>query len=427
VLVSDGGGDAALILNADVEVRDVVVRNSDADGVHARDFDDASERLFVDGSSSTAVVLTGTGAATKFPLGGSIAGNGEDLVRVRFTDIDEDTTFHALDVPYLQEDAIDTTGGAVLTFEAGVEYRFATDTDLEVGWNSSDAEIQVEGTEESPVVFRGEDPESGAWGGLILGGNVRTDSRLSYLEIQHGGGNETRPLSIYSALVVDHVTLDDNELEAYIGADGVAASSSSLTITGSGAHALTLHPNAITLLPDGGAYTGNAGNWIEVEGGDYTRESGTVANLGVPYRLLDSFSTTAGSTISIAPGTEFEMTADTQFEIGWNGGAASIEAEGTTADPIVFRGVENTAGYWIGMVIGSNVSSASVLDHVQIGNAGQGTGAVGNLSLSSPITVTNSRFFSSAGYGIVKLASDTTDYATTNTFEDVATGNVGTF
>lgn len=427
VLVADGGGDAAVILNADVEVTDFVVRNADADGVHARDFDDASARLSVEGSGATAVVLTAPGAATRFPLGGSLAGNAENLVRVRFADIEDDTTFHALDVPYLQENAVDTVGGALLTFKAGVEYRFATDSDLEVGWNSNDAEIRVEGTEEDPVVFRGEDAEAGAWGGLIVGTNVRTDSRLSYLEIHHGGGNETRPLSIHAAITVDHVTLEDNRLEAYIGEDGVAASSNSLTITGSGAHALTVHPNAITLLPDGGAYTGNDSDWIEVEGGAYTRESGTVADLGVPYRLLDSFSTRDDSAISIAAGTEFEMTADTQFEIGWNSGTARIEAEGTADDPIVFRGVENEAGYWIGVLIGNNVSSDSILDHVQIGNAGQGSGAVGNLSLRNPITVTNSRFSSSAGYGIVKEAADTTDYAATNTFADVASGDIGTF
>jgi hypothetical protein len=79
------------------------------------------------------------------------------------------------------------------------------------------------------------------------------------------------------------------------------------------------------------------------------------------------------------------------------------------------------------VLIGNDVSSDSIFDHVQIGNAGQGSGAAGNLSLLSPITVTNSRFFSSAGYGIVKEAADATDYAATNTFEDVTAGNVGTF
>jgi hypothetical protein len=427
VLVADGGGDAAVILNADVEVRDVVVRNAEADGVHARDFDAASARLTVEGSGDTALVLTGPGAASRFPLGGNVTGNGEDLVRVRFTDIADDTTFKALDVPYLQENAIDTSEGALLTFEAGVEYRFATDTDLEIGWNSSDAEIQVEGTESEPVIFRGEDAEAGAWGGLVIGTNVRTDSKLEYLQIRHGGGNETRPLSLGAAIVVDHVLLDDNALEAYIDRAGTAATSTDLTISGSGAHPLSVHPNALTLLPTGGSFTGNGSDWIEVEGGDYTRASGTVADLGVPYRLLDSVRTTDGSAISIEAGTEFEMTADSQFEVGWNGGAASIEAEGAPDEPIVFRGVEDSAGYWLGVLIGSDVSSDSVLDYVEIGNAGQGTGAVGNLLLRSPIAVTNSRFFSSAGYGIVKEAADTSDYAAGNTFDDVASGDIGTF
>jgi len=426
VLVADGGGDAAVVLEADVKVTDLVVRNADADGVHARDFDDASERLTVEGSGDAPVVLTGQRAATNFPLGGSLIGNGEDLVRVRFTDIDEDTTFHATGVPYLQEASIDTSEGAILTFEEGVEYRFTTDTDLEIGWNSSDAELQVKGSEDAPVIFRGEDDEAGAWGGLIIGPNVRTDSTLEYLEIRHGGGNDTRPLRVNAAIVLDHVTLEDNAVEAYIAAVGVAASSTELSITGSGAHALTVHPDALTSLPEGGTFTGNTSDWIEVEGGSYTRESGTVPNLGVPYRILDSIDTREDSVLTLAAGTEFEMTADTQLEIGWNSGAATINAEGTEADPIVFRGVVEEAGYWVGIAIGVNVTTDSILDHVEIGHAGQGTGIVGNLRLDSPITVTNSRFFDSAGFGIVKSSADVTDYTETNTFEGVLSGNVGT-
>ncbi len=92
--------------------------------------------------------------------------------------------FFDLGIPYLQERALDVNDGATISFEPAVEYQFAADADLEVGWNSGAVTITVGGTEEAPVVFRGEGEEEGFWGGVYIRNNVRTDSTLSHLQIE---------------------------------------------------------------------------------------------------------------------------------------------------------------------------------------------------------------------------------------------------
>lgn len=424
VLISDSGGtSAALVLNADIAVKDVQVRNSGSDGVWATDFKAGSAGLSAEGNDGAPVVLLDVGAATRFPLGGLLQGNSEQLVRVRFETIEEDTTFAALPVHYLQEKAVTTRDGSVLTFAAGVDYRFTADTYLEVGWNSSDAELQIEGTEAEPVRFSGDSNTPGFWGGLLIGNAVRSNSKLSYLELEDAGGSTHPAIEFAAPVIVDHVSLANNELGVYVGAKGLETTSSDLSITTTAGVPLTVAPDALVTLPTGGSFTGNDEDLVAVNAGDYT-EQGTVPNLGVPYLIKGEFSTRMGSKLVLEPGTHFRMTADAFIEIGWNSSTASFEAVGTAAEPIVFSGEEETAGYWGGIIVGSDVSSASGFEFVEVAHAG-GPSVGAALKLLTPIDVKDSTFSKSAGFGILKRESDATTYTTSNTFTDVASGSVG--
>ena len=430
VLIADAGGagaDAAFVQLEELTVRDVAVRNSGKDGVHAFAFGEGSERLSVEGSTGAPVVLLGALAADRFPLGGDLRGNGEDLIRARFDGIDTDVVIHDLGLPYLQEQSLTIGGEHSLTYEAGVEYRFARYAFFEVGWNFSSPRLLVQGTAAKPVVFRGEESEPGSWEGLTVRGDVSTDSKLSYLELRDAGGGDTPPLEIAAPITVDHVTLDGNARAAVIGKSGLAEDSTTLVIKGSEEHPLTVEASAMLTLPVDGAFTDNAEDVISVAGGGFEELKGTIPNPGVPYRMDASVSSTGASELTIEAGCEFIMTADVLFEIGWNSGASKLTAVGTARNPIIFRGAEDEPGFWRGIRIGGRVKSDSIIDHVEIGNAGQGSGNVGNLYLGTAITVTNSRFYSSAGYGIVADRDDTADYTDGNTFECVASGEVGRY
>jgi hypothetical protein len=313
--------------------------------------------------------------------------------------------------------------GAKIVFEAGVEYRFAADARLEIGWNSNDAEIQVLGSEAAPVVFRGASEEAGFWHGIEILSNVLSSSRIEHARILHGGGDLNPALFVDAPITLVDVTLEDNETGMWLSEEGLDEDSARLSITGTEGAPLTVEPNALVALPRGGSFTDNDADQIVVEGGGITLE-GTIYELGVPYFVEGSLSLRTGADITIEAGARFLMNADTQIEVGWNSNVARIVAEGSEEAPIEFLGAQAEAGHWEGIVIRSNVASDSSFTHVEIGHAGGGLGSTANLTLAKAIDVSNCTFFESAGYGLIKDGDDPTDYTTSNVFTDNVSGSV---
>jgi len=208
----DGGGanGAALDLGAGITIDNVEVTNSSSDGVHALEFAAGGSSLSVNGCATYPVVLSGAAAATNFPLGGNLTGNGEDVVHLEFghagfsRGIVVDTTFHDLGVPYVAEEQIDIVD-ATLTIAPGVEIQFATGTVLDVGTGSDVAGLVAQGTSASPIVLAGFNPVAGGWDGILVGDNVVLDTVLEYVEIRHAinGVDTSKPIS------VDNCTFSD--------------------------------------------------------------------------------------------------------------------------------------------------------------------------------------------------------------------------
>jgi hypothetical protein len=419
VLIADAGGEAqALLVNAEVKVSDVRVENSDKVGVRASAFGDGSARLSVSGTEGVPVVLTSAAALSPFPVGGVFNDNTENEVHLDFTDISGLTVFRDPLIPYVLENAVDVTEGADLTFEAGVEVQFAADAGLDIGWNSGDVVLHVAGTADQPVEFRGVTEEPGFWAGIAIRSNVRTSSVVSHLLLRNSGGGEEGALRIEAKIQVHDVQLAQNEKGAWIGAQGLAVGSTNLSITSTEAVPLTVRPDALITLPAGGSYTGNGVDQIAVEAGDFT-VSGTVPNLAVAYRVLGDIDTLQDSSMTIAAGTHFVMTADSDIEFGWNSGSATVIVRGTAAAPIQFSGVEATAGFWEGLSVGSQVLSSSAFEYVEIADAGPNC-----LTLQRDVSVTNSSFSRCETYGISTVSTDLTDHTPTNTFTGMGVADV---
>ncbi|MBN1610444.1 MAG: hypothetical protein JW940_27695 [Polyangiaceae bacterium] len=417
VLLSDAGAaETALSLGADVQIDNLQVRNSGSDGVRARDFVAGGERLSVTGAKGVAVLLTSSDAMTEFPVGGVFEDNTDNVVSFDLTGISEDTTFHALPIPYRQEKDIRVTGSAHLVFEAGVDYQFEAGTGFEFGWNGAAASVALNGTSEAPIVLRGATEQSGYWKGLIFRDNVATSSLLSHVNLRHAGSGGDPALLIQSAILLSDVSLDVNDTGVRIDEQGLDPDSSDLSITGTDGVPLVVSPDALVTLPQGGDYTGNDVDEIEVQGGDYT-VSGTVPNLDVPYRVMSTINARSGAKMTLAAGTQWLMEADSALTFA-NG--TTFIAQGTEAAPIRFEGADQVAGSWKGITLAAEVTSNSKFDYFEIGHCDQAC-----LTLHRAISVAHSEFFDSAGYGILKDAADSTDYETGNTFTNMATGNVG--
>jgi hypothetical protein len=426
VIVTDAGGqEAGVILSAPLTVNNLRVVDSSTDGIHASSFHAGSRGLGVEGARRQAVVLLSPDAATNFPFGGIFSNNAENTIRLRFSDIVANAVFGDATIPYVQEQKVDVHRGAELTFEAGVDYRFTADTSLDVGWNSDDATIYVQGTQDKPVVFRGAGPTKGYWHGISIEKNVRSTSRIAHARILHGGGEDSWPLDVSAPVTVDSVSLEDNEHGVYLRAR-LNDDSVKVSVTRTNDVPVRVVNIAMPTVPKGGDFTGNAHDTIDVVGSDeVVTILGTVREVGIPYRLLDSISLDKGSDLQVEPGTNFVVAADKFIEVGWNSESAKLVALGTAAKPIAFRGEQDTVGSWPGIVVRASASGDCKLEHVQLSNAGQATKAA--LTLERAIGVTSCSFSKSAGYGILKHASDTTAYEAANTFEMVAVGDVGTY
>jgi hypothetical protein len=425
VLVSDGGGtNAGLTLRTNATIKNVQVRNSGTDGVWATDFHTGSTALSVDGAVGAAVVLESAGAVDHFPVGGSLTGNGADFVKVDFTYVDASTTFHYLDVPYLQMRSTWVSGSSIATFEAGVEYRVTAAHQFEVGYNSGGSTIHVDGTAAKPVTFRGETAEAGNWVGLIIDSTVTSGSYLRYTKILHAG--DTSPaLDIRTAITLDNVSLDTNATGVQISAGGLNTDSKVLNVTRTGDVPITVATNGIPTLPKGGRLTGNTTDQILVTGTDYYEGRGTAPNLGIPYYIDGDLLMDGGASLTIEPGVTFIMPAGAAIEVGWNSAIATLIAKGTAQAPIVFQGLDTTAGYWDGINVRANALSGTAIDYVTIKNAGLVNS--GGIVLNKQISVTNTTVTGSAGYGIYYKSTLTGNFQTGNTLTGNAQGAVGTF
>ncbi|MEP6655292.1 MAG: hypothetical protein ABJA82_18145 [Myxococcales bacterium] len=426
VVFSEGGQGtgAALETDSPVLIKSVLVSGSAGDGVHAVDFKDGSAALSVTNVAKVPVALLGPNAATHLPLGGPFTNNVNNVIAVRFRDTTVDTTFKNAGIPYLQEMSVTVSAPVTVTFAPGVDYRMAVDTQLEVGWNGNAASIIANGTAANPILFGAASPTAGLWKSLLIGHNVKSDSVLNWVTIS-GGGNGGPALDVHSTITLNNVIMTGNKTGLAADGAGLGATSTALTIAKTMGPPATVDLTNATTLPKG-TYTGNTNDWIVIHGGsDLTAGNATLPNLGVPYRIEGSPTTSGSSALTIEAGTNFLMGADSYLEIGWNGSQAKLTAVGTAAAPIVFKGVEDGVGYWKGLKIGSMVSSK--LTYVQVSNGGNVTGG-GIELLRMGVDITNSKFSKSAGYGILKVRGDPTDYAapsTGNTFDMNVLGPVG--
>ncbi|HKU42510.1 MAG TPA: hypothetical protein VJR89_30340 [Polyangiales bacterium] len=412
-----GSRNAALTLGAPVRLVDVTIHGSKNDGVLASTFGDDSHGLNIRNTGRAAAVLTNPIAVTKFPKTPTFANIGENSVRLSYDRIvDVTVKFAKLPSPYLQELNTRGVGTASLEFDAGVEYLFATDAGLEVGWNDSPGVIKVNGTAAEPVVFRGVNEGQGSWQGLIVGRYTSSDSTLSNLQILDAGFS--RPaLEIHRTMTLQDVLVKNCKTSPLIDVP-LNPASKNLTVTGCAAHALNTLITAVPALPKGGKFTGNGQDMIRMPDQN-SAPTGTIPNLGVPYYVTGLLKLGAGTDLTLEPGTEFMFVSGVPagLQIGWNGSRAKFVAQGSPSAPIIFRGEKEGVGTWSGVQLESYVSTDSKFDHVQVRNAG--------LITDATITITNSSFSDSSEFGILKRANNMTDYKASNVFSNNAKGDVG--
>ena len=121
---------------------------------------------------------------------------------------------------------------------------------------------------------------------------------------------------------------------------------------------------------------------------------------GVDYIITGRILFQLNSTLTIEPGTEIVFENNGSLEMN----ATSVHANGVSDDPIIFRGKDNTKGYWKGIILYGKTDNQ--LNYCTIQDAGGGTGTgvgavvVGNALGDAGLSITNSRILNSASVGL---------------------------
>jgi hypothetical protein len=108
-------------------------------------------------------------------------------------------------------------------------------------------------------------------------------------------------------------------------------------------------------------------------------------------------------TLTITPGTKIIVGHDATVEFGWLGSHATIVANGTVEQPIMFCGETDTAGYWTGLIFRSGIKSASILRNVLIADGGS-TDA--GLTLEMPLLLQGVQVRHSGANGVNAVGFD---------------------
>lgn len=106
------------------------------------------------------------------------------------------------------------------------------------------------------------------------------------------------------------------------------------------------------------------------EGSSSLQRGEEEVTLSGTYRLSGENTYDASEEVTIEPGTVFLMDANAFLRFGWRNSEATVHAEGTEEEPILFCGRQEGAGHWNGIKLLNGTTDDSTLEHVRIEDAG---------------------------------------------------------
>lgn len=208
-------------------ITNTTVQHTDGHGVYVyrgSELIEFDNNTITDNTRYPVTIRNNPAAAAAVGPGSDLTGNDTDVLRI-YQDrmsIVQDITFYDPGVPYRVDDADIDVSDAILTIAEGVTMEFNAGSSLHV---TSNGGLQVDGTDENPVLFTGVEPIPGFWTGINLIASDRPDNRIEYAVIEYGGsvpgfsgwnrntgGNITLGRSISSAqLSISNSEIRDSE------------------------------------------------------------------------------------------------------------------------------------------------------------------------------------------------------------------------
>jgi hypothetical protein len=313
--------------------------------------------------------------------------------------IDEDTTLTA--GCYIVESSLNVTG-ATLTIQPGTILRFQQGKEMTV---ATTGKLVAVGTATEPIVFTGEEPIRGYWGGLRFYQSNSTQNELRYVTIEYGGGYWDANLVISGSsssparVKIANCTLAESETDGlYVNEYSVIDEFASNVITANAQGVAYMAADVVGYLDDTSSYVGNDADFVRIWGSTVSRDQEWA---GIDADYLAEGSITVSANLTIDPGARIVFTSGEEMTVDNDG---TMAAAGTADSPIVFTGAEQTRGFWGGLRFYQSNSTDNELDYVVIEYGGGYWDADLVLSgtSSSPVRVkvTNSTMQGSGTYGL---------------------------
>ncbi len=278
------------------------------------------------------------------------------------SDITTNTTWTKAGSPYQVTSQVNVAAGVTLTVEPGVQVIFAQNAALSV-----EGTLTAVGTAAEPILFTGSTQEAGWWGGIRIVGTANaplTTSVLDHVTIEYGGGNG------YATLYLDHATVPvSNAIIRHSSKDGIygwydsVAHLTDVTLTHNARYPIqlvdgSLDPQLVRLT-----ISDNGTDAIALGAGTMTGNH-LWENVLTPYLIIGSHIVAPDATLIIEPGLQMQFAQNAALSV-----EGTLTAVGTAAEPILFTGSTQEAGWWGGIRIVGTANApltTSVLDHVTI-------------------------------------------------------------
>lgn len=393
----------------------------------------------VSSASTTQLLVTVPEGASSGPV--SVEVQGETAVGPSFTvvtanaslcdqtEITESTTWPDLvpgdEIDYVVQCAISVKGNALLTIAPGVTIAFEGDNSGI--FTSEGGGLKAIGTASDPIRFLGTSENQGVWKGVYFG-SKHPENRLEYVTVRHAGRSASGQSGEVGAVQLSkgndssgelvNCTISDNKgYGVFVTAESDLDLFANNTLTDNEATPVALYFDQMGALDASSNYQGNEKDYIEVRENDISQNAVDMPVVNVPFRFVESKRYNIMNALTIAPGSILEFSSGAGFRLGQQASdcgntSGSLNATGTQAEPITFRGVTPGKGTWLG--IGFNSSSPNnKLIHCTITGGGSDDlynasdfGANITLQCDSRVTIQHSTITESGEYGIYMLDKD---------------------
>ena len=327
--------------------------------------------------------------------------NGNNVVRVIGNTVEGNVRWQSLDVPYFVTGDV-TVSDSEFTIDPGATFYFDAETGFRL---RSGAEFTITGTQEDPITFTASEQTPGWWNGVWVVATTHPNNVMEHVIIEYGGREEfhsstnpanltvSRSLSSNAASLTlkNSVLRNGAGLGLYLHDNGSLPNSMANTMTGNAGGPAMAFTSGAHYFDAASSFSGNGANnfvWIE---GNTLDESVTWQALVVPYGMMGD-SRVEDNDFAIEPGARLYFDLNSGLDLR---GDISFTIKGTPEDPIVFTGMEKSAGWWKGIFITESQQPNNEMEHVIIeyggSNAWHSSVEPANLTLGRSLSSNNAR------------------------------------